>query len=108
VAGVINISDATFAEEVKNEKEKAVLVDFWAEWCGPCRMIAPVVEEVAREYDDKLKVCKLNVDENSQIAAEYGIMSIPTLIIFKEGEEKERIIGYQTKEELKRVINSYV
>ena len=108
MADVINVTDDSFAEEVKGEKNMPVLVDFWAEWCGPCRMIAPVVEAVAKEYEGRLKVCKVNVDNNSYTAAEYGIMSIPTLIVFKDGEEKERIIGYQSKEELKRVIDNYL
>jgi thioredoxin 1 len=107
MASVLEISDANFEEEVRKEKDYAVLVDFWAAWCGPCKMIAPVLEEIAKEYEGKLKVCKVNVDEN-QVAAEYGIMSIPTLILFKDGEEKERIIGYQTKEELERIVAAYI
>jgi len=80
----ININDINFKQEVL-EESLPVLVDFWAEWCGPCRMVAPVVEQIAKEYKGKLKVCKLNVDEAPKTASSYGIMSIPTLAIFKKG-----------------------
>ncbi|MBI2973917.1 MAG: thioredoxin [Armatimonadetes bacterium] len=83
-----------------------VLVDFWAEWCAPCRMIAPIVEELAGEYDGKLKVVKLDVDDNQGIAYKYGIMSIPTLGIFKGGEMVERLVGYMPKQQLKRKIDA--
>lgn len=81
-----------------------VLVDFWAAWCGPCRMVGPVVEEIAQDFAGRLKVGKVNVDENRTLAAKYGIMSIPTLIIFKNGQEEERLIGYQSKGELAAAI----
>jgi thioredoxin 1 len=83
-----------------------VLVDFWATWCGPCKMIAPIVEELAGEYEGKLSVRKLDVDENGGIAARYSIMSIPTLGIFRGGELIERIVGYMPKEQLKRRIDA--
>jgi len=85
-----------------------VLVDFWAEWCGPCRMIAPIVEDLAGEYAGRLKVVKVDVDENNGLAHRYSIMSIPTLGIFKGGELVERLVGYMPKQELKRRIDRVV
>lgn len=82
-----------------------VLVDFWAVWCGPCRMIAPIVEELAGEYEGQLKVGKLNVDENPDVAGKYGVMSIPTLMVFKNGEPAERIVGFMPKRELKQRVD---
>ena len=107
MADIKNITDDNFETEVKNSGE-TVLVDFWAEWCGPCKMIAPVLEEMAEELDGKLKICKLNVDENSQVATQFGVMSIPTLMVFKDGQEKDRIIGYHTKEELKKAVEPHL
>lgn len=95
----IEVSDASFKEEVL-QADRPVLVDFWAEWCGPCKMVAPVVEEIAEEYGDVIKVCKLDVDANQSIAAEFGVMSIPTMILFENGEESEKIVGYAPKEKL--------
>ncbi len=89
---VIEFSDSNFDSEVNNSA-LPVLVDFWAPWCGPCRMLAPIVERLAEKFAGKMKVGKVNVDENPNIAARFGIMSIPTLILFKGGKEVERVIG---------------
>ncbi len=103
MAGVQQFSVNDFDAEVL-KSELPVLVDFWAPWCGPCRMVAPVVEEIAQEFAGRLKVGKVSVDENRTLASKYGIMSIPTLIIFKNGQEVERLIGYQSKGELAAAI----
>jgi thioredoxin 1 len=95
----VEFTDANFSREVL-ESQVPVLIDFWAVWCGPCRMIAPVVEEIAREYEGKLKVGKVDVDNNSQTAMTYGIRSIPTLMIFKGGKVVEQIIGALPKKSL--------
>lgn len=94
---IVNATDQTFKSEVENG---AVLVDFWAPWCGPCKMIAPVLEELDQELGDKLKIVKVNVDENPEVASEYGVMSIPTLFLFKENEVVEKWVGFQPKEAL--------
>lgn len=93
------VTDATFEAEVL-KADRPVLVDFWAEWCAPCRMIAPIVETIAEEQADTLKVVKLDVDDNHQVAAQYGVMSIPTLILFKDGQPVERVVGFMPKERL--------
>lgn len=91
-AKYITATDQNFDQEVL-KSDKPVLVDFWAVWCGPCRMIAPVIEELANDYDGKAKIAKLNVDENPQVSMKYGIRSIPTLLIFKNGEVVDQIVG---------------
>ncbi len=93
------VTDASFANDVL-QSDKTVLVDFWAEWCGPCRMVAPVLEEIASENSDKLIVAKLNVDENPQTAANYGVVSIPTLNVYKGGEVVKQIVGAKPKQAL--------
>lgn len=95
----IKLSSENFEKEVL-KSEKPMLVDFYADWCGPCNAMAPVIEELAKELDGKAKVGKINVDENSDIAVEYNVMSIPTLIIFKNGKEEKRLVGLRDKEEL--------
>lgn len=92
----LTISEQNFDSEVLKSNEP-VLVDFWAEWCGPCKMLAPIIEQLSKEYDCKVKVCKVNVDDNQNLAAKYGIMSIPTVMIFKDGKIVEQFIGVQSK-----------
>ena len=101
------VSDATFEAEVL-KATGAVVVDFWAEWCGPCRMIAPALEEIAGSLGEKVKIVKLNVDENPQTAAKYNIQSIPTLLIFKNGDMSSRQIGAAPKQKLEQWITSAV
>ena len=101
------LKDATFREFVTNS-QVPVLVDFWAEWCGPCRMIAPVIEEIAAEYAGKVQVAKLNVDENQKTPAQYKVISIPTLIVFKNGQEVERSVGFKTKREIKALLDKHL
>ena len=96
MADVVNVSDANFAAEVL-ESETPVLVDFWAEWCGPCRQIAPIIKQLAVDYADRVKVVKLNVDESPQTAGAYGIRSIPTVLAFKNGEVVEQMMGARPK-----------
>jgi len=98
VAQLEHITDAAFETEIRGGTP--VLVDFWAEWCGPCRMVAPVLEQIAAEQTGKLKIVKLNVDENQQVPAQFGVTGIPTMILFKDGEMVERIVGFMPKPQL--------
>jgi thioredoxin 1 len=100
---IMELSDATFDAEVINS-EVPVLVDFWAPWCGPCRAVAPIVEEISSSYEGQLKVGKLNVDENPSTTMKFGIRSIPTLLVFKGGEAIEQIIGAVPKGEIERAV----
>lgn len=100
----VTVTDTTFADEVLTS-EKPVLVDFWATWCGPCRMVAPILEELSEEYDGKIKIVKVDTDENRQTAAEYGIVSIPTLNVYKNGEVVKSIIGARPKRALTQEID---
>ncbi|MEW6729862.1 MAG: thioredoxin [Acidobacteriota bacterium] len=104
---VMEITDGNFEKEVLSSKVP-VLIDFWAAWCAPCRMLAPVVEAVAKDYDGKAKVGKLNVDENNEISAKFGIKGIPTLILFKGGVEQERVVGATTKDNITRMLDKYL
>ncbi len=106
-ANILTLSDATFDETVGGS-EKPVLVDFWAEWCGPCKMIAPVLEELATEQGDKLEIAKLNVDDNPSTAMKYNVMSIPTLLVFKDGEPVKRLVGAKGKGQLLQELAEYV
>ena len=101
----VTFTDANFKKEVL-ESGTPVLVDFWAEWCGPCKMLAPVVEKIAKDYAGKLKVGKLNVDDNPDVPGQFGIQGIPTLMIFKNGELQKRIVGFRPEEEIKSEIES--
>ena len=99
MADLTQVSDDNFQSEVL-ESEQPVLVDFWAPWCGPCRVVAPVLEEIAAEQADKLRIVKLNVDDNQRTAAQYGVMSIPTMIVFKNGQPAKTIVGAYPKRRL--------
>jgi thioredoxin 1 len=101
------VTDTEFEQNVLGS-EKPVLVDFWAEWCGPCRMIAPSVEAVAEQFEGKAGFYKMNVDENINVPQQYGIRGIPTLIVFKGGQEQERIVGAVTREAIAKVVGKYV
>jgi len=104
---VLNVTDANFEDEVL-KSALPVLIDFWAEWCMPCRMIAPTVENIAQTYTDKLKVAKMNVDENMKTPSKYGIRGIPTLLLFKGGELKETIVGAQSRDKIVEVITKHL
>lgn len=104
---VMPVSDETFEKEVL-QSPQPILVDFYADWCGPCRALAPIVEEIAHELNSKLKVVKLDVDQNQETAMQYGVQSIPTLLIFKNGKEVERLIGYMSKSKLLSKIEPHI
>ncbi|HZU78460.1 MAG TPA: thioredoxin [Acidimicrobiales bacterium] len=104
---ITTLSDATFDEHVK-AAETPVLVDFWAEWCGPCKQISPILEEISQEQAGKVQVAKLNIDENLDVTRRFEVMSIPTLILFKDGEPQTRIVGARGKAQLLQEISAYL
>lgn len=101
------VTDSTFKQEVL-ESQVPVLVDFWAPWCGPCRMVAPVVDEISEQYDGQVKVVKVNTDENPSVASQYGIRSIPTLMIFKGGQRVDMVVGAVPKTTLANTLEKYL
>lgn len=100
---MLNVTNASFQLEVL-ESDVPVLVDFWAEWCGPCRMLAPILDQLAGEIGDKAKIAKVNVDNETELAGRFGVMSIPTVIIFKNGKAVDKSVGLKSKEDLKRML----
>ena len=104
---VIELTDANFQSEAL-EADKPVLVDFWAPWCGPCRMVGPIIDDVAETYLNKVKVGKLNTDDNPQVATKYGIRSIPTILLFKNGEVVGNLMGAKPKQDFEELINQHV
>jgi thioredoxin 1 len=107
MSSVTNVTEATFKQEVL-ESETPVLVDFWAPWCGPCRLLATVVDEVATEYGEQVKVVKLNTDQNPTVASHYGIRSIPTLMVFKGGRQVDTVVGAVPKSTLAKTLSQYI
>ena len=99
-----DVTDQSFEQDVL-KSEQPVLVDFWAEWCGPCKTLAPTVEQVAQQYEGRAKIVKMNVDENNQVPPRYGIKGIPTLILFKDGSEADRVVGATSKDNISRMID---
>ena len=103
----LDVSDHTFEQEVI-QSELPVLVDFWAAWCAPCKMVIPTIEHLAQTYRDRLRIVKLNVDENMKTSSKYGVMSIPALLLFKEGELKETIVGAQPQEKIVEIVSKHL
>ena len=104
---ITEVTDTSFQQEVL-DSEVPVLVDFWAPWCGPCRMVAPIIESLAQKMNSKFKFTKLNTDENMRTAQDFGIMGIPTLLVFKGGKEAERIVGFRPEEELENQLKKHL
>jgi thioredoxin 1 len=105
--GPMTVDDSTFEEQVLNS-DKPVLVDFWAPWCGPCRLVSPVVESLGEAHSEKIVVAKVNTDENQQLAMRYSIFSIPTLIVFKDGRESARLVGFMPQEAMEERLREYI
>lgn len=106
-ASIITLTKDNFEKEVL-QSQAPILVDFWAEWCGPCKMLAPVLDELAEEYTGKVKIGKVNIDEHQELATQYGIQSIPTLLLFHQGQVTEQVVGLRSKRELKTKFDSVV
>ena len=100
---VLSLNANNFDEEVMHS-DKPVLIDFWASWCGPCKMMSPVIDEIAEEMGDSIKVCKINIDEEQNLAVKYNVMSFPTFIVLKDGKEVDRSVGVQSKDEIKGML----
>ena len=107
MSALANLTDSNFDEEVKSS-DVPVLVDFWAEWCGPCKMVAPVLEEIAAENPEKIRVVKLNIDDNLDTARRFDVMSIPTMILFKDGDPQVKIVGAKGKGQLLQELDSFL
>ena len=107
MANITEVNDGTFAQDVLGS-ETPVLVDFWAEWCVPCHMVSPVVEEIGREHDGTMRVAKLNIDDNPEVTRTYGVMSIPSLILFKGGQEVARVVGAKGKEAILKDLTPHI
>jgi thioredoxin 1 len=105
--GILEVTDANFDQDVL-KSDQPVLVDFWAAWCGPCRALAPIVDELAKDYHGKIKVGKMDVDNNQATPMRYGVRGIPTLLVFKGGQVKEQIVGYVPKETIQKAIDKHV
>ena len=105
--GIIEVTDASFELEVL-KNEAPVLIDFWAPWCGPCKAIAPIVDEVASAFSGKVKVTKMNIDQNAATPSRFGVRGIPTLLVFKDGQVKEQIVGYVPKEQIQKALDKHV
>ena len=101
---IVSVTGATFSDEVL-KSTTPVLVDFWAEWCGPCKMLAPVLDEIATEYDGKVKISKVNIDEEQALAAQYGVRAIPTLLLFRNGQVEEQVVGLKSKRDLRATLS---
>ena len=105
--GITQVTDSSFDADVLKASQP-VLVDFWAEWCGPCRALAPKLEEISKELDGKIKIVKINIDDNPEAPSKYGVRGIPTLIIFKEGEQVDQIVGNHPKDSILETIKKYI
>jgi len=107
MAEIIHTTDSNFESDV-SDSDKLVIVDLWAEWCGPCKMIEPIIEDIANQYEGKIKIVKLDVDANQETPIKYGVMNIPTLLFFKNGKEVNRVIGAYPKNHLMKIVEEYL